>query len=274
MNTLTTSKPRWTPAGGNKTGRALCCSLLILSVLFILTGGHGSAASAEEYADSGWKSSLGLGLNLTKGNSEATLFTAHVESQRIGAVYEVRLKAEGNYGTSKVERSDGTDDTEVNVQNVRGTADLRRLVSDRAYSYMNLEALQDEIADVDYRIVLGGGMGYYWIKSKKTSLSSEAGPSYVAQEINRNRDGYFAMRVAEDFEYQFTDRSRIWQSAEYVLGLRDTGKYLVTAELGGEAALNAQLALRVVLQDKYDNRPGPGKEENDLALTSGITYRF
>ncbi|MGW8323931.1 MAG: DUF481 domain-containing protein [Thermodesulfobacteriota bacterium] len=240
----------------------------------VISGLFASGVQATEEEAPRWASSITLGLNLNKGNSETTLVKASVEAHRKDPKHDIRLKGEMNYGTAEVENSDGTKDTEVNVQNIQGTASLRRFLSRQAYRYINLKALQDKIADLDYRAVLGAGAGYYLLRSDTVELSLEAGPSYVAEEVDNNRDGYFAGRAAQRFEYQFTEASRVWETLEYLTSLRNTEDFLLNGELGAEAALNSRLALRVVLQDSYDNTPASGKEENDLVLTAGVTYRF
>ena len=247
--------------------------LLFLLALIISAIWVPEVRAGEEEAPQ-WASSITLGLNLNRGNSETTLVKASIEAHRKGPKNDIRLKGEMNYGTAEVENSDGTKDTEVNVQNIQGTASLRRFLSRQAYAYVNLKALQDEIADIDYRAILGAGAGYYVLRSETVELSLEGGPSYVAEEVDKNRDGYFAGRAAQRFEYQFTEATRVWETVEYLTSLRNTKDFLMNGELGAEAALNSRLALRVVLQDNYDNTPASGKEENDLVLTAGVTYRF
>ena len=50
----------------------------------------------------------------------------------------------------------------------------------------------------------------------------------------------------------------------------DFDNYLLTGEIGVEAAISDHLSLRVVVQDKYDNTPAPGAERNDLSLIAGL----
>jgi putative salt-induced outer membrane protein len=83
-----------------------------------------------------------------------------------------------------------------------------------------------------------------------------------------------ALRIAERLDHQFNETAKIWESIEYVPRLKDFASYLITAEIGAEAALNAHMSLRVVLQHRYDSEPGPGLEHNALALISGIGVKF
>ena len=41
-----------------------------------------------------------------------------------------------------------------------------------------------------------------------------------------------------------------------------------------KAKITESISLQVVLQDIYDNKPVPGREENDIRLVSGVSYDF
>ena len=59
---------------------------------------------------------------------------------------------------------------------------------------------------------------------------------------------------------------------EYLPEAEDFDNYLLTAEVGIEAAVSTRVSLRVVLQDKYDNTPALGAERNDLSLIAGLGF--
>jgi putative salt-induced outer membrane protein YdiY len=66
----------------------------------------------------------------------------------------------------------------------------------------------------------------------------------------------------------------MWESAEYLPAFDDFQRFLLNAELGTEAAMNTRLSLRIVLQDKYNSDPAPGKKANDVTLIGGLTYKL
>jgi hypothetical protein len=86
--------------------------------------------------------------------------------------------------------------------------------------------------------------------------------------------------------YAFSDKAKIWQSAEYLPKANDFGDYLLSAEVGAEAAMNSRVSLRIVLQDKYDSTPaivladkndsasGSALNANDLTLIAGVAIKL
>jgi putative salt-induced outer membrane protein YdiY len=212
-----------------------------------------------------WDTSVGLGFTLTRGNSDTLLLNANVLAQKKWEQNELSLGADGSYGEN---------DGEKNVESVRGFGQYNRLFTDRFYGYGRVEAMHDAIADVEYRVTLSPGVGYYFIKNDRTKLSGEFGPSYVLEKLGSDTHDFFALRFAEKFEHKLNDRARIWQSVEYLPQVDDFNNYLLVSELGVESGLTKQLSLRVYLQDTYDNEPAPGREKNDFKLIAGVAYKF
>ena len=59
---------------------------------------------------------------------------------------------------------------------------------------------------------------------------------------------------------------------EYLPEFEDFGNFLLSLEAGIEADINDKFSLRVVVKDRYDRTPAPGKEENDFELIAGLKY--
>ena len=224
-----------------------------------------ASATAPETEKPKWKRSAGVGATLTQGNSDTILITANLNATRKWEQHELLFNADAAYG--EVEK-------EKNADSLRGIAQYNHLFSERFYGYARFDALHDAIADVDYRFTVGPGVGYYFIKSKTTSFSAEAGPAFIYEKVGGEEDGYLAARIGEKFEHQLTERSRIWQSAEILPQVDDFENFIAHAELGVESKLTDALNLRLVLQDIYDNQPAPGRDRNDIRLISGIAYQF
>ena len=218
-----------------------------------------------------WERSAHVGATLTEGNSDTLLVTANIVGSRKWDEHELALGADAAYG--EVEQV-------KNAESLHGFAQYNRLFSERLYGYARVDALHDDIADVDYRFTIGPGAGYYFIKRKDeaaktaTSLSAEVGPSFVIERVGGESDQYLALRIGEKFEHQFSDKARVWQMAEILPQVDDFENFIVNAEIGAESALTERLTLKVYLQDTYDNQPAPGRKKNDIKLVSALGYKF
>lgn len=222
-------------------------------------------ATVAAKAPDAWQTTLALGVSANDGNSDAKQGNASLLVEKKEAHNEYRLTVDGNYG-----EADGT----KNTDNLKGVANYRRVFAGRAFGSAEATYGYDTIADVDYRATLGPGFGYYLLKGETTTLSLEAGPSYVWEKLGGVEDDYLALRFLERLEVKVAAGSKIWQSAEFVPEAGDFENYLLTAELGAEAPLAGRLNLRVVLKDTYDNTPAEGREENDLSIIGGVGVKF
>lgn len=241
-------------------------SLLVTAGL--VAGSHGRALAQTQPPPPpppAWESAATLGFSLTKGNSDTLLLTGIVKTQKKGPQDEWAFGADGAYGENN---------SVQNNDNVHGFGQYNRLFSERWFGYVRADALYDGIADVDYRVSLSPGIGYYIIKEKATTLAAEVGPGVVFEKLGGEEDTYATLRLAERFEHKFNDQARLWQRAEYLPELSDFGHYLFNFEVGVGASLTKKLELTVMFVDNYASQPAAGRKHNDMKLVSGITYKF
>jgi putative salt-induced outer membrane protein YdiY len=214
--------------------------------------------------------SLNAGLSLTDGNSETLRANASLISEGEKPSFgSYRAGLEANYGRSRVE---GVRDTDVD--NARIFAGARRTICPHSYAYVDTTALYDSIADVDYRAIAGPGIGVYAVKNDRIVLSVDVGAAYLWEDVGNAPDDYFVLRGAQRLDVKLSETAKLWQSAEFLPKAEDFDIYLLTAEIGIEAAVNSRVNLRVVLQNKYDSEPAPGLKENDLALIAGLGVKL
>lgn len=212
-----------------------------------------------------WESSVAFGLTLTSGNSESVLVTTSFNTHFNNPTNELVLGAEGSYGENN---------SVENSESLHGFGQYNHLFSDRWFGYARADGLHDGIANVVYRATLSPGAGYYFIRTKSTTLAGEVGPAVVFEKLDGQRKSYLTPRLAERFEHKINGRARAWQSVEFLPQADKPDNFLVNAEVGVEAALTKRLSLRTVVQDNFANDPAPGHKDNDVKLVSGLAFKF
>jgi len=216
------------------------------------------------------ETTLSAGATLTDGNTKTQQGNIRLvtegERDKLGSF---KVGADAKYGKSE---KDGVEDTTVN--NAKGFANVKKTLSEKTFAYFDVTLDHDEIADLSYRLTAGPGVGVFLVKSDANKLSFEAGPTFVSEEKAGEKDEYLALRMGENGEMRFPNKSKIWESIEYLPQIDDVTRYLINTELGIEAAVNHRISLRLVLQDKYDSEPGDDLEGNDLSLIAGISLKI
>jgi len=212
-----------------------------------------------------WDVSVSLGFTATKGNSDTVLLALTGRADKKWDRHELHFGIDGTYGE---------DNDTKNNESIGAFGQYNYLFTDRWYGFGRVQALHDAIADVEYRVILSVGAGYYFIKDDKTTFSMEAGPGVVFEKQGRDEHTYFIARIAEKFEHKFNDRVRIWEGVEFLPQVDDVENFIVNAEAGVESALSKAWALKLVLLDTYDNEPAPGRKENDFKVIASIAWKF
>jgi putative salt-induced outer membrane protein len=234
---------------------------LIASVLFAMS----VSAQTNLPPKPKWESSAAAGLTITRGNSDTEIVTASLLTAKKEKQNEYAFGIDGTYGKNNGEK---------NNEALHGFGQYNRLINDRAYGYLRLDALHDAIADVEYRITFSPGVGYYFIKNDITRLSGEVGPGFVYEKQGDDTSGYITLRLAEKLEHKFNERAKLWQTLEILPQVDNFDNTLFIAEIGVETALSQSFSLRTYLQDTYDTEPAPDREKNDMKLVAAIAYKF
>lgn len=246
--------------------------LPVLSLMVIASALPVRAQTAASPATN-WQSTVTLGVSLARGNSDTTLVSLALNSEKKWAHSDLNLGADDFYGES---RNPGASSSTTTVDAEHGRAQYNQNLTDRFYAYGRLEGMHDGIADIQYRMTLAPGAGYYFIKNKTADLSLEGGPGYIAEKLDDETSSYVTLRIAEKAHYQISAHAKAWEAIEFLPQVDNFDNYIVNFEAGVEAGLNKsnRLALRTVLDDSYDNVPAPHRLKNDLKLIAGITYKF
>jgi len=212
-----------------------------------------------------WESSISAGLTLTRGNSHTLLYQGEILTAKKTPNNEYSLGAGGAYGSQNGKENDNT---------YHAFGQWNHLFSERLYDYVRVEAKRDLIADLDYRINIGPGVGYYWIKGTNTTLSTEAGAGYQVEHLGGDYNSFATIRLAEQFEHKFSDRARLWQKCEWLPQVDELDNYVSNFEIGIETTITRSISIKNILVDSYATQPAPGRYKNDVKFISALSYKF
>jgi putative salt-induced outer membrane protein YdiY len=214
-----------------------------------------------------WEGSVNLGLTATDGNSQVSTTTVSVQAEKKESAYIFQAGASTAYG-----RTEGETTTEKSNAN----AVYNHFLTERLTGSINFAVDVDRIADLLYRIQIGPGLGYFFVKTEKASLSANVGVNYFREKYEDiPADDYYAARFAERGEYRISETAKVWEAVEYLPALDDfNDKYLLKGEAGVEASMTAKTHIRLLVQDTYNNIPAPGRQPNDITYIAALGFKF
>jgi len=226
-----------------------------------------------------WHGDVATGLSLARGNANTFLLNGEASTENVWDKNDLKLGADGQYGFNNwgqsTNRHDATQQT-VSSEAIHGFIDYKRLFTERFYGSARIDGNHDDVASLQYRLVVGPAAGYYFIKSDASKLNLEVGPSFIDERLGHEDKSYVTLRVSERGEHTFNKAktAKVWEEVDYLPKVDDFSNYLLNSEVGAEAALSARFSLRVVADDNFNSKPALGKKENDILLVSSLVYKY
>ncbi len=224
-----------------------------------------------------WESIANAGLTIQSGNSESIATAVGFDTKKKWDSDEVMLGVSAGYGKSSSTGNNRSRTTDY----AKAFGQYNHLMSERAYFGLRIDGEHDGMADLAYRVRVSPLIGYYLIKNEKTTLSVDAGPSFIVEEREasptspRDRQEYIALRFGERFEHKLSDTAKIWQTAEYIPAIKDwPDRDVINGEIGISSAITPKWDLTVKYQVTYDNGVKYGKECTDTRLIASTSYKF
>ena len=242
---------------------------LIQSIAFV---GSSVATLLVAEEPKGWQTTATVNAAVAKGNSDTLLMGAALKTLRKWDKNEVNLGADATYGNN---RSNGTGNQITTAQNFGALAQYNRLLTDRWYLSALVDGRTDRIAGIKHRVTLAPSAGYYVVKNEKISLSFEAGPALIFENLaGTGSTTYLSLRLAENFRWKINEQASLQQKLEYLPRVSSFEDYVANFDLTLSTKITEKLSANITFQDFYRSVPAIGRKENDLRLLAGLGYTF
>ena len=179
-------------------------------------------------------------------------------------------------GAWKIAALYGETDGEKNAESYLTELRLDYLITEKLFAYGVAGWMKDEFAGIKAKYYLGPGVGYVFLNGPKNFLSAEAGVNYTSDEYTDNTErDYAGGRTFAKYEYAFTEKNRLSQSAEFLYDFDDNENYVIISETALKSAINDSLSLKASYIVTYDNQPVPKTlEETDTILALTLVVNF
>jgi putative salt-induced outer membrane protein YdiY len=221
-----------------------------------------------------WTGFVLANLSIARGNTETV--DAGVEAlavlRRDTDTANDRFTLSGSYNFA----STGTgDDSVTTEENVTASAKYDRYFTEKLYGYGIVTYEKDHIADLQFRLSPGVGVGYQWVESPTFNFQTEAGVSYVFEDFDPGGDNDFvALRLAYHVDKKLSDKVLVFHNVEYLPAFEDFEDYLIRADAGLQADLTKTFFSQFKVEWDYDSTPAPGRDKSDYRYLVGVGWRF
>lgn len=261
---------------------------LSLSVSGLTQAQDAPAAPEENPADHRWVGTVGAGLVLNSGNTETSsghgLFDV---TRNLGAwAHNVSIAALWT-----------ADSFRTTAEKYFGAWQSNRSLNERSYLFGYASYDDDRFSGFDYQATASLGYGYRVIMEEKMNLTVEAGPGIRVSEAftfatdaageniidmvdrigfpvktgTEDRETEAIARLAEAFDWQFSDNAKLFQELNIEAGSDNTvTRFLV----GLETTVVGSIAMRVSYGIKNNSDVPAGVEKTDTETALTLAYTF
>lgn len=216
----------------------------------------------------GWTGGGNFGLALARGNSETTNVALGFDATRKTTKDAWVVDAASIYSTD--EKLGAT-----TANSFQGAIRYDRNISKRMFAYGVFAGGYDELQNLNYRLMPGGGLGFHAIASAKTTLDLLFGLGYTRESFTTGlTNNLITATVGDEFAYKLGPRTTIMQNLYYLPSLNETSNYRVTGNFGITTKLNGWMTANMLFNDRYYSQPVLGNKNNDILFTTGLGFTF
>jgi len=230
-----------------------------------------------------WSGSVTVGMTSTHGNTFNE--NANVSGNVTRRTEKDRLRAFSTYLASRT-RDDDTGDKVTTEESFTLGGKYDYFLSKKWYTFLNADYKKDHIADLDYRIIAGGGMGYQWIEQDNLKFATDFGVSELCEKYTKrvgtappwekevSKSDEFSVQLGYGLEWVITDKFTFLHNMRYYPSFGDISDYFLTTDAELRAAITKSMfgSFKTVLD--YDSTPGQGVGATDTKYILGVGWKF
>lgn len=248
-----------------------------------------------------WSGSITAGLTSTHGNSFSQ--SANVSFKAVWRAEKHRLRLSGRYLASReeVEDAGGRSRKRTTEENFKLAAKYDYFFKKKVYGYLSGSYEKDHIADLDYRLLTGTGLGYQWAESDLFKLATDAGlvlvheqftsrawdrvlvavnpdtgaPTYAeAARSEETRNTSLALQLGWDVEWKLNSKMALQVSGTMNPSLDNPADYYLTNDAELRLSLTPLMYTSFKVLFDYDATPGSGARSTDTKYIMGLGISF
>jgi putative salt-induced outer membrane protein YdiY len=223
-----------------------------------------------------WTGNLSAAVSSTHGNTKAEAVSASVNAARRSE--KDRTTVGADYGKTK-QRDRDTGEDKTTEDWWRAKAQYDYFFTKKFFGFMNGRYEKDAVARLDRRVVVGGGAGYQWIETDKTSFSTNLGLAslYEKYDVDPPADdtnSQISLQLGYNVDHKITKNLRFVHDLTYYPSLEQFSDYYLTTTAELRATLTKSMFANFKVIFNYDESPAEGQGSTDVKYLLGVGMTF
>lgn len=219
---------------------------------------------------SGWDGAANIGFSFTSGNSKTSTFTAGVRAEKSGANDKWTTYLNSLWNRNRIAG------VNVNTSNaIWGGLRYDRNITKKLFGFGAFDFERDKPQRLNFRSVVGGGLGYHAIKNDQTELDFFGGAAWNRTWFDgAPNTNSIEVLAGNSLKHKFNDRVKFQQGFTFYPNLTNRGQYRFVFDSTLSADVTKRIGWFVTIADRYNSAPLAFVEKNDFLFATGLKWSF
>ena len=234
-----------------------------------------------------WKGGVNAGFSLTGGNSRTTNLALGFLAARQTQNDKLSAYASSVFATSKTtipNLSPPITITTTTANTAGGGLRYDRNINAKWFGFGAGDFFSDALQLLNLRSAFSGGLGYHAIQSDRTTLDLLGGLNYTHESyagdktltpptlpFTRNRA---ALTLGQELMHKLGQSTVLNERLYFYPDFNHAGDFRGTFDFASVTKINKHLGWQNSFSDVYVSNPPPGRQRNDVILTTGLNVSF
>ena len=223
--------------------------------------------------DASWIGNVSLGVQLERGNTVRTGGDVNLALRRRFEISRIQLTA--GYSGIRGNNDDGESVTEK--RQLWGGIQFDRFVTPKWFWFAHSNAERDGLADLDLRLITGGGFGYQILDTRRFDMSVRSGLNWVHERYSPDTGSgdYPAGMLRWEVRGKLTDLLAFEHIGEWIPSLDDFGNnQLIRTQVALRQMLYKQWFGEVRLAWQLNTEPAEDAKRQDTSYVLALGWGF
>ena len=220
-----------------------------------------------------WSGDISAGLTSTHGNTKAETISASANLRKRTEKDRTQVSADYARGRQR-DTNTGLMETTENWWRTKGKYDY--FFTKKLFGYVDGRYEKDAIAQLDRRVIAGGGAGYQWIESEDMNFSTQAGFASLYEKFDNQTtsNSEVSVQAGYNFDKQLTKKVKFIHDLTWYPSTEKFSNYYLTSTGEIRAHFNDRMFTNFKAIFDYDSTPAIGAGNTDVKYIWGIGWSF
>lgn len=217
----------------------------------------------------GWEGNANVGFSYSSGNSRTSTAATGIRAVKTGGDDKLTVYARSLWNSN---RNSGQHVTTQNA--IWGGLRYDRNLNDRLFAFGSFDFERDRPKRLNFRSVLGGGLGHHTYRNETTELELIVGAAWNRTwQMGPNTDTPEAI-AGNTLKHKFHDRLKLQQSFSFFQNFTDRNEYRFIFDTTISADITKRIGWQFTVGDRFNNDPLRNAKKNDFIFTTGLRWNF